>query len=235
LIQAHPIFHNNSNNPQLPVAVQLAIFLNGVGHYGNAATTEDISDWAGVSVGTIYNCYKRVMIAILQLHDRAIHFDPLDREDQIERERAKAYVEQKTCREWRGGFLCVDGTPSPLHEKPSWHSEGFFDKNSDYSLTAQVVIFPHNLHIVDYVIGVPRSLHNSNVFAQTRVSRHPESFFGAGEWLWADSAYAAQIWCVPPYKQPAGGSLMAEQRTFNYNLSTVSISTNILSSSSPSV
>jgi hypothetical protein len=84
LIQAHPIFHNNSNNPQLPVAVQLAIFLNGVSHYGNAVTTEDISDWAGVSVGTIYNCYKRVMITISQVHDRAIYFDLLDREDQIE-------------------------------------------------------------------------------------------------------------------------------------------------------
>ncbi|KAG2050542.1 hypothetical protein BDR06DRAFT_862570, partial [Suillus hirtellus] len=118
------------------------------------------------------------------------------------------------------GFLCVDGTPSPLHEKPSWHGEGFFDKNSDYSLTAQVVIFPHNLCIIDYVIGVPRSLHDSNIFARMRVSRHPESFFGAGEWLWADSVYAARIWCVPPYKWPVGGSLTAEQRTFNYNLST---------------
>jgi hypothetical protein len=43
LIQGHPIFYNYSNNPQLPVAVQLTIFLNGVGHYSNTATTEDIS------------------------------------------------------------------------------------------------------------------------------------------------------------------------------------------------
>jgi hypothetical protein len=84
LIQEHPVFYNRSNNPQLPPAVQLAMFLNSVGHYGNAATTGDISDWAGVSVGTVYNCYKWVMIAILQLHDRAIHFDLLDHEDQIE-------------------------------------------------------------------------------------------------------------------------------------------------------
>ncbi|KAG2065103.1 hypothetical protein BDR04DRAFT_969908, partial [Suillus decipiens] len=44
LIQGHPIFHNNSNNPQLPIAVQLTVFLNGISHYGNAATTKDISD-----------------------------------------------------------------------------------------------------------------------------------------------------------------------------------------------
>ncbi|KAG1816386.1 uncharacterized protein BJ212DRAFT_1480841 [Suillus subaureus] len=44
LIQGHTIFYNNLNNPQLPVPIQLTIFLNGTGHYGNAATTEDISD-----------------------------------------------------------------------------------------------------------------------------------------------------------------------------------------------
>ncbi|KAG1869882.1 hypothetical protein F4604DRAFT_1926667 [Suillus subluteus] len=149
----------------------------------NATTTEDISNWAGVSLGTIYNCYKWVMIAILQLHGQVIHFDLLGHKDQMEREQVKAYVESKTCCEWCGGFLCVDGTLSPLHEKPGWHGEGFFDKNLGYSLTAQVVIFPHNLRIVDYVISIPGSLHDSNVFTQTRVSWHPESFFGAGEWL----------------------------------------------------
>jgi hypothetical protein len=83
-IQPHTIFYNNSNNPQLPVPIQLAIFLNGIGHYGNAAMMQDLAEWAGVSVGTIYNCFKQVMIAILKHHDDMIHFDPLDREDQEE-------------------------------------------------------------------------------------------------------------------------------------------------------
>ncbi|KAG2148679.1 uncharacterized protein EDB93DRAFT_1054277, partial [Suillus bovinus] len=74
----------------------------------------------------------------------------------------KVYVESKICCKWRGGFFCVDGTLSPLHEKPDWHREGFFNKNLDYFLTAQVVIFPHNLHIVNYIIGVPGFLHDSN-------------------------------------------------------------------------
>ncbi|KAG2054942.1 hypothetical protein BDR06DRAFT_846738, partial [Suillus hirtellus] len=43
-ILAHPVFHNNSNNPQLPVPVKLAVFLNSAGHYRNAATTEDIAE-----------------------------------------------------------------------------------------------------------------------------------------------------------------------------------------------
>ena len=58
LIKNHPIFHNHSNNSQLPVSIQLAIFLNAVGHYGNAAASQDMAEWAGVSVGTVHNCYK---------------------------------------------------------------------------------------------------------------------------------------------------------------------------------
>ncbi|KAG2069313.1 hypothetical protein BDR04DRAFT_994014, partial [Suillus decipiens] len=68
----HPIFYNNSNNPQLPVPIQLAIFLNATGHYGNAATVEDMGEWARVSVRTVYNCYRHVMVAILQHHDDTI-------------------------------------------------------------------------------------------------------------------------------------------------------------------
>ena len=58
LIRDHHIFHNNSNNPQLSVQIQLAIFLNTAGHYGNAATLQNLAEWAGVSIGTVHNCYK---------------------------------------------------------------------------------------------------------------------------------------------------------------------------------
>jgi hypothetical protein len=85
----HPVFYNNSNNQQLPVPVQLAIFLNAAGHYGNAATAADMGDWVGVSVGTVYNCYRRIMGAILQLHDNIIHFNPLEAKHQIEIDCAK--------------------------------------------------------------------------------------------------------------------------------------------------
>ncbi|KIJ20707.1 hypothetical protein PAXINDRAFT_66377 [Paxillus involutus ATCC 200175] len=138
MLSTHNIFHNNSNNPQLPAQIQLAIFLNAAGHYGNAATSQDIADWAGVSVGTVHNCYKRVMITILDHHDKFIHFDQEDPADIAEQERAKAYVEAKTCAEWKGGFLCVDGTPFNLFQKPGWHGEGFFNRKSNYSLSNQV-------------------------------------------------------------------------------------------------
>ncbi|KIK12923.1 hypothetical protein PISMIDRAFT_119986 [Pisolithus microcarpus 441] len=222
-LENHPIFSNNSHNPQLPVSVQLAIFLNGVGHYGNGATTEDVAEWAGVSIGTVYNCYRQVMIALLQLHDDVIHFDPMEPEDQQERDRVKQWVKSCSCPEWRGGFMCVNGSPFNLFQKPGWHGEGFYDRKSRYSLSAQVVILPHNLRIVDYMIGVPGSLHNSNVFSRTRIYRHPETFLGADEWIWADSAYPSLPWCIVPFKRSSTEPMPNAHKIFNQHLSKVRI------------
>ncbi|KIK27284.1 hypothetical protein PISMIDRAFT_93488 [Pisolithus microcarpus 441] len=224
-VELHPVFSNNSNNQQLPVAVQLAIFLNGVGHYGNSATTEDIAEWAGVSLGMVYNCYRRVMIALLQQHDNVIHFNPMELEDQEERDRAKRWVESHSCPEWRGGFLCVDGSPINLFQKPGWHGEGFFDRKSRYSLSAQVIILPHNLRIVDYVIGIPGSLHDSNAFSRTRIYRHPETFLGADEWIWADSTYPSLLWCVVPFKRSSTETMPNAHKVFNQHLSKVCMTT----------
>jgi len=141
LIQDHPTFHSNSPNPQLPVQIQLAVFLNAAGHYGNAATPQDMAEWAGVSKGTVYNCYKRVMLAILSCHNTFIHFDLTKEKDREDKQKAQRYVEERTCSQWKGGFLCVDGTPFKLFQKPGWHGEGFFDRKSNYSLSNQVSDF----------------------------------------------------------------------------------------------
>jgi len=139
-IEGHPVFMNASNNPQLPVPIQLAIFLNAAGHYGNASTTEDLAEWAGVSIGTVYNCFRHVMITILQHHNDAIHFDPMEARDQGEIWHAKVWVENKGCFDWWNRFLCMDGSPFNLFQKPGWHGEGFYDRKSQYSLLSQVSI-----------------------------------------------------------------------------------------------
>jgi hypothetical protein len=155
-IADHPIFssaiRDNSDTDnlatssrQLPVWIQLAIFLNGAGHYGNAATT-DLAEWAGIAVGTVYTCYRRVMVALAHFHDEVIHFDPANSADDFEeKQRAKAWVESRSCPAWRNGFLSVDGSPFPLFQKPGYHGEGFYDCKSRYSLTNQVSC-PHLVH-----------------------------------------------------------------------------------------
>ena len=96
LIEDHHIFHNNLNILQHPINVQLAIFLVHVGHYGNASAPEYVAQWAGVCVGTVINATYRCLVAFLALHDEAVMMP-----SEEEKERAKEYVEEVTCPEWR--------------------------------------------------------------------------------------------------------------------------------------
>ncbi|KAG2346330.1 hypothetical protein BDR05DRAFT_974459 [Suillus weaverae] len=134
-IHDHPIFYNQSNNPQLPVAVQLTIFLNRAGHYGNVASNQDICQWAGVSVGSVTNCTNRVMTALLAQHDAFVAFPALDSNDVA---RAHRYVRSKSCPEWQNGILAVDGSLFNLHQKPGHYGESFYSRKSQYSLNCQV-------------------------------------------------------------------------------------------------
>ena len=132
-IYDHPIFQNNSNNPQLDPAIQFAVFLNHLGHYGNRSGPSDVADWTGFSVGMIENCTKWSMIAVLSLHDEALRW-PSDDEYRLSAEWTEAY----TCPEWRGGVLTADGTTFPLFERPGLHGDTWFDRKSRYSMNGQV-------------------------------------------------------------------------------------------------
>ncbi|KIO01527.1 hypothetical protein M404DRAFT_149663 [Pisolithus tinctorius Marx 270] len=134
-ISNHPIFKNNSQNQQLPVALQLAIFLNRAGHYGNAVTPEDVRQWVGVSVGSVINCTHWVMIALLDQHDKFIYF--LDVDD-IEMENVRTFVEKHACAAWQNGVFAVDGSAVKLMSKHSIYSKTFYDRKCNYSLNCQV-------------------------------------------------------------------------------------------------
>ncbi len=232
-IRDHRIFHNNSNVSQTPVEVQLAIFLFRAGHYGNAASPEAIGHWAGVSPGTVANSTNRVMVALLSLHDDCVRFPTAE-----EKESAKAWVGAQVCPEWRDGYLMVDGTKLPLFQRPGLHGDAWFDKNRSYSMDCQVrfypfpcycnltchqlVTLPNSLLIVDYGLGHTGSVHDSMAFRTTRIFRQHEQILAPGEWIWSDSAYPAETWCVAPFRKPAGGELSPDQRTYNYHVSKVS-------------
>ncbi|KIJ31237.1 hypothetical protein M422DRAFT_186223 [Sphaerobolus stellatus SS14] len=131
-IETHPVFESRGPLPQLPVAHQLAIALFRFGHFGNSASVESVAQWAGVAAGTVVNCTRRVIIAVLEVHDQVICW-PTE-----EREEAKSWVEIVSCPAWRGGYCFVDGTLVPLAEKPGFHGEAYFDQKSNYSLNIQV-------------------------------------------------------------------------------------------------
>jgi hypothetical protein len=229
MIETDPVFSNASNVSQTPIIKQMAIAMFRFGHNGNAASVEAVAQWAGVSAGTIVNCTRRVMIAFLALHDSTIRWPSED-----EKENSKQWVEAVSCYAWRDGYCMVDGTPIVLFQKPGFHGEAYFDRKSNYSLNLQVrlttlfhvylllfgqlVTLP-NLRIIDYVIGHCGSAHDSTVFHDSRTYRNSGILFNENEWMWADSAYALDRWCITPYKRPHAA--LPENKTFNYHLSRV--------------
>ncbi|KAG2156764.1 uncharacterized protein EDB93DRAFT_1079210 [Suillus bovinus] len=127
-ISDHPIFQNQSNNPQLSVSIQLAIILNRAGHYRNAITLEDVAQWAGVSVGSIVNCTNCVMIVVLDAHNQFICFPADNSEDA---DLARKFAESCT-------FLAINGSTMNFFTRPGYFGETFYDRKSKYSLGCQV-------------------------------------------------------------------------------------------------
>ncbi|KAF8572921.1 hypothetical protein K439DRAFT_1377001, partial [Ramaria rubella] len=194
-IDTHSIFISSGPQPQLPVCEQLAIALYWFGHFGNSASVESIAQWASVAAGTVVNCTWWVMVAFLHLHDEVIWWP-----NETEKDEVKWWGEESTCQAWQNGFCFVDGTLVPLADKPGYHGEGYFDRKSNYSLNVQLITLP-NLHIIDYVIG--HSAHDSTAFQDSQVYKQHQWLFQNREWIWADSAYPVQPWCVALYKCPA--------------------------------
>ncbi|KAF9222403.1 hypothetical protein BS17DRAFT_708843, partial [Gyrodon lividus] len=102
-ISNHPIFQNQSNNKQLPIAIQLGIFLNCAGHYGNANSPKDIAQWAGVSIGMVINCTHHAMVAILDQHDEFLYIPSARSKGMWQ---AREFTKSQTCPSWKKkGYL----------------------------------------------------------------------------------------------------------------------------------
>ncbi|KAG2335739.1 hypothetical protein BDR05DRAFT_855594, partial [Suillus weaverae] len=63
-----------------------------------------------------------------------------------------------------------------------------------------VVVMPQNLLIVDYSIGHVGSAHDVYAFHSTCVFEDHEALLGDNHWIWADSAYPLEPWCIVPFK-----------------------------------
>lgn len=126
-----PEFKNNSNNPQTDIRVQLAVVLYRLGHYGNAASVAHIADWAGISIGSVINFTRRVLVALLDLHDTAF---PGVLPEMAEKSKEWA---RKVCDAWMDGFMSADGSNIPLFTRPGHYGQSYFDKSSKYSMNLQ--------------------------------------------------------------------------------------------------
>jgi hypothetical protein len=134
-LEHDPVFFNNSNHPQLAVELQLAVALYRFGHDGNAASLQSVANWAGLGKGTVHLCTRRVMTAVLR---PSFMQQSVRMPTPAEKERAKRWVHDHSCKSWRNGWCFVDGTLVPLDERPTWYGPSYFDRKCNYSLNIQV-------------------------------------------------------------------------------------------------
>jgi hypothetical protein len=136
-IQDDPVFHNNSNNPQMPVAEQVAIAFYHFGHYGNAASQMKVALWAGVGYGTVSLVTSQVMAATCS---ECFHHSVLRWSSDEAKETAKAWVESVSCPAWHNGWLMVNGSLVPLFICPAFFGNTWFDRKSNYSFNVQLCV-----------------------------------------------------------------------------------------------
>jgi hypothetical protein len=134
-IQDDEVFHNNSNNSQMPVEEQVAIALYRFGHYGNAASSMKVALQFGVGYGTVLLVTTHVMKASCSEH---FHASSVQWANPQAKEAAKEWVEAASCPAWHNGWLMVDGTLVPLFQRPGFFGNTWFDQKSNYSLNVQV-------------------------------------------------------------------------------------------------
>jgi len=120
----------------MPVEEQLAITLFHFGRDGNGSGLQDVANWAGVAKGTVSLVTWRVMVAILcpEFMENAVKF-PSDEEKQ----EAKQWVKEHSCRSWKDGWCFVNGSLIPLATCPEWFGGSYWDHKDHYSLNVQVI------------------------------------------------------------------------------------------------
>ncbi|KIJ48820.1 hypothetical protein M422DRAFT_247179 [Sphaerobolus stellatus SS14] len=197
-LRDNPVFHNNSENEQLPVEIQVAVALHRFGHFGNAASIQKVGIWAGLGFGMVDLVTRRVMAAVC---DPIFCKRVMKWLDAAIKEKAMMWVEARSCPAWRKGW-CM------------------YDRKSNYSLNVQMISTP-DLRIIDYGVGLPGSQHDATAWKETRIPKECATLLGAGEWVWADSAYPLQSWCQAPYKRPEKD--IRENATYNFMLSGVHV------------
>ncbi|KIJ29160.1 hypothetical protein M422DRAFT_269504 [Sphaerobolus stellatus SS14] len=185
-LRDNPVFHNNLENEQLPVEIQVAVALHHFGHFGNAASIQKVGIWAGLGFGTVDLVTRRVMAAVC---DPIFHKRVMKSPDAAIKEKAMMWVEACSCPAWRKGWCMVDGTLVPLASRSAHFGNTWYDRKSNYSLNVQLISTP-DLRIIDYGVGLPGSQHDATAWKETRIPKERATLLGAGEWVWADSAYA---------------------------------------------
>lgn len=215
LIKDDAIFVNNSSQEQTPILLQLQYAFYQLSHDDNSKSFMNTATFWGVSEGHIYNCSKRVIKVLCNIHNTFVKWPNTCRR-----------VVESLCNDAREGFIGavgkIDKTDIVLHYKPSskYLGETFWNWKKRYALDLCAVC-DSSRSFTYMLAGWPNSAHDACVFASTSIHCESDSYFLAEEYLLGDAAYTNTSHMVTPYKAPA--SNMRANKRFNQKLSSVQI------------
>jgi hypothetical protein len=136
LIEPHPIFHNNSTNPQRPVRLQLMVTLYYLGSGGNGGTWTKIGGYFGIGDGTVQLFTQRVMTAILSIKDQIIKWP---KPGSIEYKRTLQMHLHLHGFPNCLGF--VDGSHFAVYRKPvGKQGSAYWTRHDEYALNGTVIV-----------------------------------------------------------------------------------------------
>lgn len=123
-LQDHPVFSNNSRNPQAEPAVQIAVALYRLGSNGNGGSLCKTKNMFNIGSGTAVSYTARVLKALNDVSKQYIVWPDNDRRKEIGR----------VMREegFPGCIGFIDGTTIPLSQKPAMHGEVYYDRKKRY-------------------------------------------------------------------------------------------------------
>jgi hypothetical protein len=92
--------------------------------------------WAGLGFGTVPLVINSILYAVCSDRFRK---SALQWPSDEAKTTAKQWVAEASCPKWGDGWLMVDGTLVPLHLRPSFFGNAFFDCKSNYLMNVQVL------------------------------------------------------------------------------------------------
>lgn len=137
LIKDNPVFGNESKISQTPVETQLAVALFRFGRYGNGASLQDVSQVAGIGIGTTKLFTDCVILALLDIHHKLIR-SLTNEERTLERHWVHS---QNQFPGFQAEIFQYDGNTIPLWQKPGLNGDAYYSRHGLYELNTQVCSF----------------------------------------------------------------------------------------------
>jgi hypothetical protein len=189
-IQSHSSFVPLGTKRQVPVRIQLAVFLMRL---GSKETNLELSNRCGLSDGVIVAILRRVSFVLCEtLKSQYVKWPDGPAKTRIK----AAFLEQYGLPDVIG---VLDGSHFPLLEAPRKDPETYFTRKKRYAVHGQATCDDTGT-ITSFEIGWPGSVHDSKVFHASPLFLQRSRLFQGEEYLLADSGYALYPFVMTPYR-----------------------------------